>query len=72
MQLSNKGAIDLAETVIEQAQTNKARDTVLHLFWEKAIKVKDVVAGASTTIHAAQDIINVITKLGELLKRMAP
>jgi lipid A disaccharide synthetase len=62
-------AVDLAETVAEQAKAGQPKKGILKTFGDKIKLVKDTVTGTDAALHASQDLYNTANQLGELIRQ---
>ncbi|WP_378954587.1 hypothetical protein [Pelosinus sp. sgz500959] len=62
-------AIDLAETIADQASSGQPKKSILKAFGEKIKLIKDTFTGTDAMLHASQDLYNTASQLGELIGR---
>lgn len=62
-------AVDLAETVAEQAKAGQPKKGIIKAFGDKIKLIKDTVTGTDATLHASQDLYNTANQLGELIRQ---
>lgn len=63
-------AVDMAETVVEQAKTGQPKKWILKAFSEKISSFKDTITGCDATLKASVDFYNTVNKISELLKQI--
>jgi hypothetical protein len=64
-------AVDLAETVAEQAKAGRPRKSILKSLGNTLKVVKDTITNTDAMLNAGRDLYNTATQLGDLLNRIS-